>query len=72
MASRDNTRTAGANRNQNVADNMLQAGRLTLETVQQVAALATIPYLSQAAGLVLEIFDIIQVWLQSGLIIQIF
>ena len=40
MASRDNTRTAGANRNQNVADNMLQAGRLTLETVQQVAALA--------------------------------
>lgn len=51
------------NRRQKViVENVLQGGRLSLDTVQQVAAFTGVPYLSSAAGLVLKIFDIIQVW----------
>lgn len=49
-------------RNENIAENVLQGASLTLQTVQQVAVFTTVPYLSDAAGLVLKIFEIVQVW----------
>ena len=43
-----------------IVENVLQGATLTLDTIRQMAQFAPVPYLSEAAGLVLKIFEIVQ------------
>lgn len=61
MASQNQPQKVGGHQTDDIVENVLQGAGLTLEIVQQVAALTTVPYLSDAAGLVLKIFEIVQV-----------
>lgn len=61
MTSRKQTQNVGGHRPDDIVDNVLQGATLTLQIVQQAATLTTMPYLSDAAGLVLKVFEIVQV-----------